>query len=94
MSLFQPETIRSLAETAGVPVGEGIISRVTSYLKEADGKTLESWIDGGEIIAGIFRRLSQLAVFWSRGIAIAGLWVVWVWIRACFAPVLLTQAKA
>lgn len=71
-----------------------MISRVSSYLKEADGKTLESWVDWGEIAVCVYRRLSQLAVLWSRGIALAGLWLVWVWIKACFAPVVLSNARA
>ncbi|CAM9999763.1 unnamed protein product [Ascophyllum nodosum] len=90
----EPDTVKSLADAVGVPVNEGLATRVSKYLKGADGKTLESWIDLGEIAAGVFRRLSQLSVLWSRGIALAGVWLVWVWLRACFAPILLTEAKA
>lgn len=92
--LIQPETLKSLAGAAGFPANEVIITKVSTYLKEADGKTLESWIDFGEIASGVYRRLSQLAVLWSRGIALAGVWLVWVWLRACFAPIVLTGAKA
>lgn len=67
---------------------EGVATRVSGYLKTADGKTLESWIDFSEIVAGVFRRMSQLSVIWSRGIALAGLWLVWVWLQACFAPIM------
>lgn len=71
-----------------------MISRVSTYLKKVDGKTLEGWIDVGEIAAGVYKRMSQFAVLWSRGIAIAGLWLIWVWVKACFAPVVLEEAKA
>lgn len=91
---MQPGTIKSLAEAAGVPVGDEIVSRVSTYLKKADGKMLESWIDWGEIASGVYRRVSQLSVILSRGTALAGLWLVWVWIKACFAPVVLNKAKA
>lgn len=78
----------SLAGAAGFPgANEAMVARISSYLKNADGKTLESWIDYGEIAAGVYRRMSQLAVVLSRGIALAGIWLVWVWIRACFAPI-------
>lgn len=78
----------SLAVAAGYPgANENLVGKVSSYLTGADGKTLESWVDYGEIATGVYRRLSQLAVLWSRGIALAGIWLVWVWIRACFAPI-------
>lgn len=93
-SAAQPEALKSLAGAAGVPINEAVVTKVSSYLKEADGKTLESWIDFGEIASGIYRRGSQLAVLWSRGIALAGVWLAWVWLRACFAPIVLTGAKA
>lgn len=83
----------SLVGAAGFPnANEAIVGRVSSYLKNADGKTLESWIDYGEIAAGVYRRLSQLFVLWSRGIAIAGIWLLWVWIQACFAPIAVKAA--
>lgn len=85
----------SLAVAAGFPgANEAVVGKVSSYLKKADGKTLESWIDYGEIAAGVYRRLSQLAVLWSKGIAFAGLWLVWVWVRACFAPIAIVENAA
>lgn len=78
----------SLATAAGFPgANADMLGCVSRYLKKADGKTLESWIDYGEIAAGVYRRLSQMAVLFSRGIAIAGIWLVWVWLKACFAPI-------
>ncbi|CAN0050980.1 unnamed protein product [Scytosiphon promiscuus] len=89
----QPETLMSLAAAAGFPgANEVMVGKVSSYLQEADGKTLESWIDYGEIASGLYRRMSQMAVLWSRGIALAGIWLVWVWIRACFAPIAVQAA--
>lgn len=83
----------SLAGAAGFPgANEQLVGKVSGYLKKADGKTIESWIDYGEIATGVYRRLSQLAVLWSRGIALAGIWLVWVWIRACFAPIIVQEA--
>lgn len=83
-----------MAGAAGVPLNDGIIDGVSKYLKEADGRTLESWVDYGEIASGLYRRVSQLTVLFSRGVALAGVWLVWVWLRACFAPIVLTAAKA
>lgn len=77
-----------------MPLNDGMIDGVSKYLREADGKTLESWVDYGEIASGMYRRGSQLAVLFSRGIALAGVWVVWVWLRACFAPIIVTSAKS
>lgn len=91
---FQPETIKSLAEATGFPVGDEVVSRVSTYLKKADGKTLEGLVDLGEIAAGVYRRLSQLTLIISRGTAIAGLWLIWVWLKVCFAPVVVKTAKA
>eukprot|EP00904_Undaria_pinnatifida_P008322 jgi/Undpi1/461/HiC_scaffold_1.g00457.m1 len=90
----EPDALKSLAGAAGVPVNEAVVKKVSTYLKEADGKTLESWISFGEIASGVYRRGSQLAVLWSRGVALAGIWLAWVWVRACFAPIVLTTAKA
>lgn len=78
----------SLAGAAGFPgANEALVGKVSSYLTKADGKTLESWVDYGEIASGVYRRLSQLAVLWSRGLALAGICLVWVWIKASFAPI-------
>lgn len=83
----------SLAAAAGFPVAnEALVGKVSNYLQKADGKTLESWIDYGEIASGVYRRMSQLAVLFSRGIALAGIWLIWVWIRACFAPITVQAA--
>lgn len=85
--------LMSLATTAGFPgANEAIVTKVSGYLQKADGKTLESWIDYGEIATCAFRRLKQIAVLWSRGIALAGIWLVWVWVRACFAPIVVQGA--
>lgn len=94
LRFYQPDALKSLAGAAGVPVNEAVVKKVSTYLKEADGKTLESWISFGEIASGVYRRGSQLAVLWSRGVALAGIWLAWVWVRACFAPIVLTTAKA
>lgn len=83
----------SLAAAAGFPgANEAIVGKVSSYLQKADGKTLESWVDYGEIASGVYRRMSQLAVLWSRGIALAGIYLIWVWVRACFAPIAVKAA--
>ncbi|CBN78396.1 expressed unknown protein [Ectocarpus siliculosus] len=89
----KPETLMSLATTAGFPgANEAIVNGLSGYLQKADGKTLESWIDYGEIATCAFRRLKQFSVLWSRGIALAGIWLVWVWVRACFAPIVVQKA--
>lgn len=75
-------------------MGDEVVSRVSTYLKKADGKTLEGWVDVGEIAAGVYRRVSQLSLIFSRGTALAGLWLIWVWLKVCFAPVVIKTAKA
>lgn len=78
----------SLAGAAGFPnANEALVGRVSEYLQKADGKTLESWIDFGEIATGVYRRMAQLAKLWSKVIPLAGLWLIWIWARACFAPI-------
>ncbi|CAM9215912.1 unnamed protein product [Discosporangium mesarthrocarpum] len=83
----EPDTLKQLASSAGLPVGDSLIERASNYLKRADGKMLESWVDMGEIISGLYRRFCQLSVLWTRTIGLLGLWLVWIWVKACFAPI-------
>jgi hypothetical protein len=79
----QPELVENLLANSPIPIQPEQAEQLTTYLSNADGATINTWVDWGEILAAAAKRVMAFAALVSRVLPLVGLLMALVWVRSC-----------